>query len=269
MIGFQIPVWSNNAAYDYTARLSRREWAWEFLRRNPEFRAAWRSAQLEYGIAGYDAGTTMIAAPFAKPSLAQWGVLYCTAPDQDAQTASVFWCPDMCSAVLRLTAFAVSSNIDATPFLLRDIACPSILLEMRDGPQHLLFAEEGRGLQLVIEGADIVHPVRLMTNSAPHAALANAQLRSLQCFNDLRLTGRLYTANLQRDPLSPRLRRVLRILDGKLSGASHETIAKAVLGGEYARDRWQGRGRTLRDRFRRAVRRGYDLMQGGYRDLLS
>ncbi len=85
----------------------------------------------------------------------------------------------------------------------------------------------------------------------------------------LRRAKRITEENLQRDPLSPRLRRVLRILDGKLSGASHETIAKAVLGGEYARDRWQGRGRTLRDRFRRAVRRGYDLMWGGYRDLLS
>jgi transcriptional regulator len=33
--------WSRIQAYDYTQALSARSWAWEFLRRNPDFKAEW------------------------------------------------------------------------------------------------------------------------------------------------------------------------------------------------------------------------------------
>lgn len=266
---FRLPDWTDDRAYDYTARLARREWAWEFLRRNADFRIAWRTAQLEYGLVGYDAGTTMIVSQHEHPSLETWGLLYATAPDQDARMASVFWSPDIYTGVLRLTAFPLSARIDATPFLLRDIACASVLLEIPNAPQHLLFADNGRGLQLVVEGADVLRPVRLMTNSAPDVAYAAAQIRALHCFNDLRLTGRLNVSSLQRDPLTPRLRHVLRVLDGSLSGASFQDIARAVSPTDFSTEGWLGRVGGMRDRIRRALRRGCHLMKGGYRTLLA
>jgi hypothetical protein len=144
-----------------------------------------------------------------------------------------------------------------------------MLLEIPNAPQHLLFGDYGRGLQLVVEGADVLHPVRLMTNGAPEVTRVGAQLRALHGFNDLRLTGRLHLSKLQRDPLTPRLRYVLRVLDGGLAGASFQEIAKVVAPDDYIAGRWQGRARVLRDRIRRAMRRGYHLMNGGYRSLLS
>ena len=266
---FQLPDWTDDHAYDYTARLARREWAWEFLRRNREFRAAWRVAQIEYGLAGYDGGTTIIVSQHQHPSLETWGLLYSTAPDHDALMASAFWLPDIFRGVLRLTAFPLSARIDATPFLLRDISCASMLLEVPNAPQHLLFADNGRGLQLIVEGADLLRPVRLMTNSAPDVTRVGAQLRALHCFNDLRLTGRLNVSTLQRDPLTPRMRNVLRALDASLSGAPLQEIARAVLSADVATQGWHGRAGGLRDRIRRTVRRGHHLMNGGYRRLLS
>ena len=266
---FRLPDWTDERAYDYTARLARREWAWEFLRRNRDFRSAWRNAQLEYGLAGYDAGTTIVLSQHERPALEAWGLLYSTAPDQDAFMASVFWSPEIYSGVLRLTAFPLSAQIDATPFLLRDISCGSVFLEIPNAPQNLLFSDHGRGLQLVVEGADMLRPVRLMANSAPDVSLASAQLRALHCFNDLRLTGRLNVSSLQRDPLTPRLRHVLRVLDGSLSGASFQEIARAVSPDDYSTEGWHGRAGGMRDRIRRALRRGCHLMNGGYRSLLS
>lgn len=266
---FELPDWRDNRLYDYTAKLTRPEWAWEFLRRNSDFRAAWRRAQLEYGIVGYDDRTTMLVCQSDAPSLLQWGLLYSTAPDQDARMASVFWTPEVCSGVLRLTGFPLNARMDATTFLLRDMSCASVLLEMPNGPQNLLFVDEGRGLQLVVAGADVTRPVRLVTDGAPKAERCSRQLRALQCFNELRLTGRLPPSRLQRDPLSPRLRHVLRVLDGDLSGASLQLIAQGTLGNEFTPERWQGRARTLRDRIRRSLRRGYFLMRKGYRDFLS
>ena len=266
---FRLPDWTDERAYDHTTRLARREWAWEFLRRNPAFRTAWRAAQLEYGLIGYDGGTTMILSQHRQPSLEEWGLLFATAPDQDASLASAFWSPSLCSRVLRLTAFPLSARVDATPFLLRDMSCASVLLEIPEGPQHLLFADNGRGLQLVIEGADVSRPVRLMTNCAPDADLAGGQLSALYCFNNLRLTGRLHISALQRDPLTPRLRLILRALDGSLSGASFQEIARAVFPSHIQAEGWQKRAGGLRDRVRRAVQRGHYLMNGGYRTLLS
>jgi len=257
--------WKDSHSYDYTARLSRREWAWEFLRRNPHFCEAWRTHQLEYGIVGYDGGTTMLVSQFETPRLADWGLLYCSAPDQDARMAVVFWLPDLCSSVLRMTALPLSARIDATPFLLRDISCASVLLDIPSRPQNLLFIEEGRGLQLVIEGEDVMRPVRLLTDGAPDADRASGQLRALHCFNELRLTGRLCSSSVQRDPLSPRLRHVLRILDADLAGASRDEIGEVLV----AEGHVVNGGRALRDYIRRALRRGQELMRKSYRNLLA
>lgn len=261
--------WTKDETYDYTAKMADRSWAWEWLRRNPDFRAAWDDGRLQYGIAGYDAATTLLVAQTETPRISEWGCLYCSSPHEDARVASVFWSPDVCSSALKLHAFPLKTQVEATPFLLRDLACSSVLLEMPTGPQHLLFRDGARNLQLVIEGEDVLRPVRLLTDGAPGKALADRQLRSLLCFNDLRLSGRLYDSHFQRELPSQRLRLVLRILDGALAGASHREIAQVIFADEFSTERWYAPGRPLRDRVRRAIYRGNQLMHKGYRDFLT
>jgi len=48
--------WRDAAAYDFSPALSREEWAWQFLRRNPDYRAdyawfiaTWRALEADYG----------------------------------------------------------------------------------------------------------------------------------------------------------------------------------------------------------------------------
>jgi hypothetical protein len=261
--------WTKDETYDYTVKLADRGWAWEWLRRNPAFRTAWNDARLHYGIAGYDGATTLLVSQSDTPRLLEWDCLYCSSPQEDARLASVFWSPEICSSVLKLHAFPLKAQVEATPFLLRDLACPSALLELPNRAQHLLFHDGSRSLQLVVEGEDVLRPVRLLTDGAPGKALAGRQLRSLLCFNDLRLSGRLYDSHFQRELPSQRLRLVLRILDGSLAGASHREIAQIVFADEFSTERWYAPGRPLRDRVRRAIYRGHQLMHNGYRDLLS
>ena len=54
------------------------------------------------------------------------------------------------------------------------------------------------------------------------------------------------------------------MLDGSLAGASHRNIAIALFGPERVEADWNDPGENLRDRVRRAVKRGRDLMNGGY-----
>src|SRR6185437_9271467 len=161
---FALPDWFKDEPYAHTERLSGPQWAWEFLRRNLEFRIDWQAAQIEYGLSGYDPPVTMMVSQYDTPALSKWGLLYCSSPNDDSRMAGVFWNPALCSMVLRLKGFPLTENIDVTPFVLNDLKCPSMLLEMPSGGQHLLFMDEGRRLQLAIEGADVMRPVRLLTN---------------------------------------------------------------------------------------------------------
>jgi hypothetical protein len=264
-----LPDWSRDESYAYTERLSGPQWAWEFLRRNPEFRADRQKAQLEYGLSGYDPPVTMMVSQYDTPALSKWGLLYCTSPNDDARIAAAFWNPGLCSTVLRLKGFPMTDKIDATPFVVDDLKCPSMLLEMPNNLQHLLFMDEGRRLQLAIDGADVMRPVRLLTNGAPEKDLALSQLAALRCFNDLRLSGRLYDSHIERGRGPERLRLVLRILDASLSGATRDEIARKLFADEYIGPDWSGANQLLRDRVRRAIYRGRALMHKAYRTLLA
>jgi hypothetical protein len=144
-----------------------------------------------------------------------------------------------------------------------------MLLEMPNDGQHLLFMDEGRRLQLAIEGADVMRPVRLLMNGAPEKDLALSQLAALRCFNDLRLSGRLYDSHIERGRGPERLHMVLRILDANLSGATRDEIARKLFADEYLDEGWSGANQLLRDRVRRAIYRGRILMHKAYRTLLA
>jgi hypothetical protein len=61
---------------------------------------------------------------------------------------------------------------------------------------------------------------------------------------------------------------VLQALDGALAGASQREIACALFGAARVDRDWRHDGDHMRDVVRRAVRRGRDLMNGGYLGLL-
>ncbi len=64
------------------------------------------------------------------------------------------------------------------------------------------------------------------------------------------------------------LRRVLQGLDATLAGASLRDTAAAVFGDQRTSTDWF-RSSPLRDQVRYLIRRGRQLMTGGYRDLLA
>ncbi|HEY5236968.1 MAG TPA: DUF2285 domain-containing protein [Rhizomicrobium sp.] len=264
----EFPDWEIKEQFDYADTLTLPEWGWEFLRRNPNYRKSWESAQRDFTVGARSGAARVIEATNPATALLEWGCLYSSAPILNARSAIVFWQPDLCPKVLRLTALPLSSAIAAEAFCLRELKCPSVLLRGFTDAQHLLFRDRGRGLQLAVHGPDILDPVRLVADSAPGYVFARDQFRSLRCFMDLRLSGKLMPSHFQREALSPRLKHVLRALDGALAGASHREIGTALFGEERIRAEWTARGRPLRYKVRRAVHRGYELMRGGYRGFL-
>lgn len=65
------------------------------------------------------------------------------------------------------------------------------------------------------------------------------------------------------------LRDALAALDGKCLGASYRDIATVIYGAERVRPVWSSRSRWMKDRMCRALARGEELRDGGYRELLE
>ncbi|MFB9984581.1 transcriptional regulator domain-containing protein [Mesorhizobium newzealandense] len=71
--GADWPDWCDDRAYQHTFRLTRREWAWEFLRRNPAFRNDLAKALEGAEWLGSPRSLDIIA---SRADLTRWGVLF-------------------------------------------------------------------------------------------------------------------------------------------------------------------------------------------------
>jgi len=68
------PDWRDASSYEYTRALTEEGWAWEFLRRNPDYARAWRESGEEAAARG--SGKVRVLAQMAPPKeAAAWGLL--------------------------------------------------------------------------------------------------------------------------------------------------------------------------------------------------
>ncbi len=58
-------------------------------------------------------------------------------------------------------------------------------------------------------------------------------------------------------------------LDGRDAGASHRDTSEVILGIKRVREDWSARGGWLKERMRRALAKGEELRDGGYRSALE
>lgn len=73
-----IPVaeWRHRGAYDYTASLPRRGWAWEFLRRDGAYRRAWTEASAAVAVETPAPNLTVMTACAELREMAHWGLFF-------------------------------------------------------------------------------------------------------------------------------------------------------------------------------------------------
>jgi hypothetical protein len=175
----------------------------------------------------------------------------------------------MARLVLRAIAVSEASTPETNLFRLTEIATPALLLLTPDRRQHLLFHDGVRSLQLAVDGASLLKPVRLMTDVIFDPKDISARFEAIETLNDLRHTGGLIGRHFPPERRAVRLRIVLRALDASLSGATRRDTAEALFGRSRVHADWNDPRGHLRDHIRRAVRRGRHLMQGGYRQFLE
>lgn len=227
-------AWYPTAAYLYVLHLDSLALAWEYLRRNPDYRLDWLRHHRRQVAAGQAAQ--------------RWGLRLLENPGVDARDAHPAWEPGH-PAVVQLHPDA-DPPPDAEAFALWRIP----------GHKHLI--HDGKRLVLVARSPGHWQRFALASGLEDGMAFAYAY------------RGALAPTRHQPNPTATKSRpspaamlelHTLQALDAALAGASLREVAEGLFGVDAAAG-WYADG-GLRSKVRRLARRGDALMRGGYRRL--
>lgn len=242
------PNWQDPQCYDWLDALPRRALAWEFLRRNANYRQSYVRIEAQQTIT---------------PA---WPLVRAEDPDRDARSAQPLWRSDACDEVLALRAAPPLDDALLARLSLSRLRCRVVVTRHEAMNRvHLLFAQAGRYLQLEIQGQTDLEAAALLMPAVAPRPLAEKRALALRRLADLADCGEL-RAHLYR---AGRFKRLLQVLDGAMAGARHREIAAAVFGAERIARDWRTGENHLRDHIRRAIGQGRTLVDGGYRKLLG
>jgi hypothetical protein len=238
--------WRPAAAYLYILHLDGCALAWEYLRRNSDFRNDWQRQPQSAAIAG------------------QWGLRSLENPLLDARAADPLWLIDA-DNLMRLTA---DCDAPASPgFDLWE--APGIKRLTHDGRRLLLVNALGhRQLRYALDPT-VQHgrPVAYLISAGKCASrqwqTIEMQRRTLAVMRVRRVAP---TSRPDRSALLHM--RSLQALDGVHAGASQRTIAAMLFGADVIDARWDSDS-ELRNQVRYLLRRAQRYVRGGYRRLLS
>jgi hypothetical protein len=243
------------------------DWAWEFLRRNPDYGADWRSSvprHLPHII--LKDGTRLLRLRRRFPRAERWGLYTFADPSVAARQAPVFWHMAALKQVIRVRS-APAHRENPKPLTLSSFNADRFAAIGVDKVPLVLM--KGPGVHIPLE----IHDVAVLTNPfAPVFEIdgfadLNAQTELLKRLH--RLTEQTPSAaNRQAFTIDERLHHALIALDESLRGKTYRQIAITIFGEKKVAEEWQGPSLFLKDRTRRLVAKGTELMKGGYRDLL-
>lgn len=240
--------WRNAKCYENIHGMAQKDIAWEFLRRNSDY----------------------VAAFFASKNLSEktrsrlsghWGLRDFADPSFSAQETPVLWRHDHCSSVIILSAY----NLGVLGVGLSALSKTNIVFHRHsaDGVDILL-SHQDAVRQIFIPKAS-GHDAQLCA-IIPMDQMADRRLEAT-CDYWRGATGR---KALTKKPLrnkNARMPNVLRALDGHLSGASYRDIAQSFYdAARLETEPW--RVSSVRDTTIRLVRSGLVLMRKDYRKLL-
>ncbi len=241
--------WHPSAAYLYVLHLDGPALAWEYLRRNPEYRRAWQRRRHR---------------PLHEAQ--HWGLRLLEDPARDARDAHPDWFPDPSSVV--------QVYPDADP------ADDALLFQLWHIPGRKQLIHDGKRLVLTIHLVDrmlrmAISPALEDGMAYAYAVRAGRQLRERWraveadlAMLDAAKAHRTAIAAARPNRTAMLHMRTLQALDGTLAGASQRGVAEVMFGITVVGERWYDDG-DLRAQVRRLIRRGQTLMGGEYRRLLQ
>ena len=192
-----------------------------------------------------------------------WGLQFLVNPQCSATETDVFWQDQSLQNKLLMKAYDNGEG----DFDLSDMKCRrAVLIE---GEREFIQLKRGlKHITLVASGASVrTGSLRVSFECQGLSAIKTmaTNLNLLDQISNHPLAGE--KADWTNATL--RLRDCLIALDGSLMGLSYRDIATILYGKERTDEAWNSPSRSLKDRVRRLVKRGHDLMSHDYLSLLS
>lgn len=259
---------------DRTARRGRADydggdWAWEFLRRNTDYIADWRrSVPSQLPCLTLHDGTKLLRLRRRFLRAEKWGLHAFADPGLCAYKANLFWHANVLKRVVRVNAKRPPHGDGLTVRRLADFNARRLAVIDAEGVPLVLMKRSGICVPLQITGlfnltAPFVPVIEL--HDLKDLAAQTELLKRLQGFAnpEIRVIQKPSFAG------DERLHHALIALDESLKGKTYRQIAIEIFGEKKVAEEWHGHSQFLRDRTRRLVAKGTELMKGGYRDLLG
>lgn len=251
--------------YDYTIGLRRRDWAWEFLRRNPRF--------LEEAYAHFHAvqrsmsciADSKVLHLYERCQLAEtWGLLFFPNPDQAAPRADVYWLSGWDPAIVSMKVSARNSGeVDEMRAVID--GCQIDVLRDPDGTEHLLTRGAFSSAQSICSGMSLLHarqPVRVDLDT-------RGPRRMHQAYDAYKLAEEILRPGpFKWTEKTTRLRNALVCMDVKAAGLPLRHAAEIIYGQERVDCDWS-KQKSMRDLMSSYLGTGVRLANGGYRKFLQ
>jgi len=254
-------------------------WAWEFLRRNSEYRKDYDAMLADqpktFELTG---GSRLVIGEQRYERARHWGLLFPADPDLSAHEAGVFWKPSVFPATIpvslrdpdrerergRLGRHSFSDMV-----ILSDLACRRLIFESINRSRHVVLAPRRYWIQLYCDTAHPLDDNALISFRIDGAEHANKRILNMQQLLRLhRSSGReLKAIRWRRD--TGKLKSALMALDVRAMGGSYRDIAIALHGRSEVRNNWDNGTSSLKQSARRALERGERYRDGDYLGLLA
>lgn len=251
-----MPDWRDAAAYQPLLSADRSLIAWEWLRRDPAYRAAARRA-FRTG-SECSAGQAVLAPE-------RWGLHAFEDPAFAVPNARPVWRAKHHTFVLGVEAGLPDA---ANAFELERLAVISTLVTAADGREHLLLCDGFRTIRVDVLAGTIARGAAGLTYRLRGLAAAERPLLTLQRFLALCRAGRFCRSLHPPEARARRWQLMLRAWDAIDAGADQRDIAAELLSPEAAEPRWRTSSPSLRSQAQRLVRSARRMASGAYLELL-
>ena len=255
--------------YDYAWKLSRSRWAWEFLRRNPDFLAdASRHSADEISIREACRSITIIRPRTDQCEAERWGLAFFPDPARNGFDANVFWSAGLYPRQVQVQVGPCSPGEVCDIYEKTTSVCRIVHLTDTSGRELLLLEGNGCVVQVSCTGMSLLamEPVRMRF-------LIDGGESLEQKYRILKEAHRIYGDSSVQEPVTWSrgaliLRNALIAFDCHAAGLSLRDTAAVIYGKDRAEEAWAGPSRSMKDEMRRARDRGIELVESGYRELL-
>ncbi len=246
------------------------DWAWEFLRRNPDYQRDYRLSRAHLlKVMDHLLGTEFVRIRRECPYARTWGLIYMANPDTASRAAHVAWHSDDISWGVKAEACATSLSDENVDFDIKAARIERIFLIIGPAFQNLYLRIGSYSSCLKISGDSVLfHPVR-MRFLIDGLEQVRSALVALEVVHAAKKQTKL---PMKQVPYVTQLRRLKYLIAAEkaIEGLFLREIGAAIYGDKRAQREWKNLdSRAFKDEIARAKRKGLHLVNGGYRDFLN